>query len=218
MPNAFAHHLPNLRHFLIWSDFLSAIHSLLAHLTSQQTFCQMCHIYKRGCCVVFCWVPGHAGLLGYQFCCKSSYWQSYIIQPSCDNKTSLSTFTVLYTPHGRMSGVTHMTTSCEMWNLQFKCGSLPLGPFRRKNLLSHLHIGHTYLMHWHLLHDELPPSCSQCDTLTVQHILIGCPSYNDSHHALQLRGLIQDIFWDDYSNVCKVSFSEWNWTHEINII
>jgi len=44
------------------------LHSLLSHMSDHSltahVICQLSHLYERNYCVMFCWVPSHAGLPG----------------------------------------------------------------------------------------------------------------------------------------------------------
>ena len=46
-------------------------------------------------------------------------------------------------------------------------------------IIHRLRIGHTFLTHGHLLKRDNPPQCSACQTqLTVEHVLLHCPTWN----------------------------------------
>ncbi|XP_055870084.1 uncharacterized protein LOC129923389 [Biomphalaria glabrata] len=51
---------------------------------------------------------------------------------------------------------------------------------RGSTTMSRLRIGHTYITHSFVLKKEEPPLCEYCDSrLTVEHILVDCPRYQD---------------------------------------
>jgi hypothetical protein len=50
---------------------------------------------------------------------------------------------------------------------------------RDKIIIHQVRIGHTFLTHGHLLKKESPPLCSAFQTLlTVEHVLLLCPTWN----------------------------------------
>jgi len=55
-------------------------------------------------------------------------------------------------------------------------------PHREDEIINHrLRIGHTYLMHEHLLLGETPARCLDCQVdLTVEHVLLLCVSITNS--------------------------------------
>ncbi|GBN38575.1 hypothetical protein AVEN_106509-1 [Araneus ventricosus] len=71
---------------------------------------------------------------------------------------------------------------------------------RRKEVrLSRLRIGHTRYTNEHLLRSETPSMCRQCQSLlTVKHILIECPSFNEHRlnrfggNNINLKDLLED--------------------------
>ena len=68
---------------------------------------------------------------------------------------------------------------------------------REEVILARLRIGHCHLTHSFLFRREPPPSCPRCDTLlTVEHVLIACPTFNASRErflfGLSLAEILRD--------------------------
>ena len=75
------------------------------------------------------------------------------------------------------------------------------GDRRSSVVLTRLRIGHTFLTHRYLLTsgaDRQAPMCSTCDVvLSVQHLLVDCPSFTNERRILNLEGRSLKELLDD---------------------
>lgn len=72
-------------------------------------------------------------------------------------------------------------------------------------VITRVRIGHTRLTHQHLLKREPPPTCDSCnDELTVEHILVVCPKFNNKRQQHHFSGSLQDILKEDPNQTRKV--------------
>ena len=79
-------------------------------------------------------------------------------------------------------------------------------PRRGEIIIHRLRIGHTFLTHGCLLKRDSPPQCGACQTqLTVEHVLLHCPTWN----AIRANHFTDTSLLDLFSNVtsrCIVDF------------
>ena len=79
-------------------------------------------------------------------------------------------------------------------------------PRRDEIIIHRLRIGHTFLTHGYLLKRDTPPQCSACQTqLTVEHVLLHCPTWN----AIRANHFTTTSLLNLFSNVtsrCIVDF------------
>ncbi|XP_055924487.1 uncharacterized protein LOC129956584 [Argiope bruennichi] len=170
------------RNFIIYTDSLSALETLShyhyqMHTIAIQILCTLRLLENRGFKILFCWVPGHAGITGNEradFAAKSA--SLFLIQslPYCDTKRSL---------------VRHIFSKWQVeWDLQIHnklhsvkptVGLWPTLRQRENDVkMTRLRIGHTRYTHLHLLFGERAPICSKCHIeISIQHILIVCPNF-----------------------------------------
>ncbi|XP_074026220.1 uncharacterized protein [Leptinotarsa decemlineata] len=75
----------------------------------------------------------------------------------------------------------------------------PLKLTRKEQVvLTRLRIGHTKITHLYLLLGEQQPLCITCQTkLTVQHILVECPKYEETRRQHNITGAMNEILCDD---------------------
>ena len=85
---------------------------------------------------------------------------------------------------------------------------------REEIVLCRLRLGHTRATHSFLLDHEPRPECAECDCyLTVRHLLIECPIYDDQRQQLsalcQQHGLtmaLKSLLGDNYPDVTDAMF------------
>lgn len=70
-------------------------------------------------------------------------------------------------------------------------------------MLTCLWIGHTQLMHGHLLRCDPPPVCIYCDvvSLSVSHILVDFPCCSEARHLYHLHRTLPDMLGDSHCSV-----------------
>ena len=71
-------------------------------------------------------------------------------------------------------------------------------------VLSRIRIGHTNLTHVYHMKGENEPLCEHCHTiLSVVHIMVDCPLYNDQRNRHLFGCSIEEIFSNDDRNIVK---------------
>mgnify|MGYP003623217385 CR=1 FL=1 len=174
---------------LIFSDSMSALqslqqrsptHSLVQEL--QILYNKILHANKH---VIFAWIPSHIGITGNEEADVAA-------KEATRHPTSMPNLKVPH--HDFQTYIKH--TVNKQWKLQWSSTStsklhevrhgpthnqLPKDITRRDQVvLTRLRIGHTRITHSHILNHEPQPSCDQCHTnLTVRHILVECPRYDE---------------------------------------
>jgi hypothetical protein len=141
IPTSSPRQSPKPETFLIFSNSLSAIQSLLAHTPDHRLAAQIIYnlprLYKRNCLRCVCWVPGHAGLPSNEVidsATKEAAADEHCRVTEFQQPLPARNFTVLCTVCGRASGPTH-GTFCETSYRQYRRGRLPSRPYERKSLL-----------------------------------------------------------------------------------
>lgn len=72
----------------------------------------------------------------------------------------------------------------------------PVTPLNRKEQISlrRLRIGHTAITHKHHLEGREPPLCTTCNhNLTVKHMLVDCPRFEEERRAAALDNTLKDV-------------------------
>ncbi|XP_055925872.1 uncharacterized protein LOC129957542 [Argiope bruennichi] len=193
------------RNFIIYTDSMSALEAL-AHFHNQMypVAIQILSIWQllqnRGFNILFCWVPGHAGISGNEradFAAKSASMFLSQALPYCDAKRSFvcrlfATWQESWDLriHNKLHSINPRT---DLW---------PVHPIREVDVkLTRLRIGHTRYTHKHLIFGEAAPKCPTCRVdFTINHILIECPSFNSSRlnffksSSLALQDLVGEKF------------------------
>ena len=166
------------KHFIIYSDSKSALDSLESGSCSP-TFISVLNLYnelvKKGYNILFCWIPGHAGIKGNE--------QADIAAKQASNPLNCTI------PYSDLKNTIRNLIKDKWqinWNLQANnklkqikptITPWPSIPCRKTDvLLTRLRIGHSRITHRHLLLGEAEPTCPHCffSQLTIHHILTDC--------------------------------------------
>ncbi|XP_071043052.1 uncharacterized protein [Parasteatoda tepidariorum] len=158
----------------------------------------LCSLHRNGFHVMFCWVPSHVGIPGNDLAdsCAGSATDLFPLSvPFTDVKLHVRKFiTSLWQQRWDLQ------TLNKLHSVKTNLDHLPVLHLRSSDVkLTRLRIGLTRLTHLHLLFGEPPPECSTCNVpLTIHHILITCPCFNQ--HRLKLFDssilCIQDLLHD----------------------
>ncbi|KAJ8914847.1 hypothetical protein NQ315_014860 [Exocentrus adspersus] len=74
-----------------------------------------------------------------------------------------------------------------------------------QTIYTRLKTGHTRLTSMHLLRGERPPRCERCrTTLTIEHILIQCPTYRPHRIAAGIEGNLENILCNNMLTINKL--------------
>ena len=187
---------PNI---VICSDSKSALQSIANPPFSHhlQVYIRNLHtdLHASGFQIIFLWVPSHCGIQGNELV------DFYA-------KQSLSLVTITDIPINMDSVKTAIRQTLAFhWQTQWqadttvtqlrtiKLTTKSWGSSSRKNrqeekMLCRLRIGHTFITHSHCFKQITRPQCDTCDEdITVSHLLIDCPKYQQ--HRLKLKNYCQ---------------------------
>jgi kelch-like protein 2/3 len=172
-------------HLLFLSDSLSCLQSMRNRDMSRPVIAEiLCCTHKMllaGAVLVFMWVPSHVGLAGNSAADTAA--KAALLMP-------ISKLTLPYSDYLPLIRTHVLKQWQSSWSLETENKLHAIEPTvtivksyrlpRRDEIIIHrLRIGHTFLTHGHLLKRDSPPQCSVCQTqLTVEHILVHCPTWN----------------------------------------
>ena len=127
------------------------------------------------------WVPSHVGLAGNSAADTAA--KAAVLLPISNLTLPYSDYLPLIRTHvlNQWQSSWSLETENKLHAIkptvnETKSNRLP----RRDEIIIHLlRIGHTFLTHGYLLKRDSPPQCSACQTqLTVEHVLLHCPTWN----------------------------------------
>ena len=189
--------------YYIFSDSLSNMqaisHMKLTNpliLKILETYNDLC---RQGKQIKFCWVPSHVGIKGNEAADAAA--------TNGHNQPIDNTIRIPYSDLKCRVRQYYLDLLQSKWNnTQFnKLRTIKetLGRTSFKNItlrrdeivLHRLRIGHTKLTHSYLLNKEDAPECPQCFCLlTVEHLLIQCPTYNTIRKRFYNIDNMKDLF------------------------
>ena len=212
---------------VIYSDSQSALQSLVSYDISNPLILKsrtLIHkLYQKGHKTTLCWTPSHVGVRGNEEAdhhAKAASETRIITHPtyykdynSLFKKSILdywqSKWTQIINNDARPDILEKIKPKIESWPSSF------LRSRRKEVLLCRVRLGHTRLTHGHRMANEPQKHCILCNIpLTVEHILIECPSYQ--HQRSRLFGTsttLNSILGDghvnenffEYLDTCKLS-------------
>jgi kelch-like protein 2/3 len=197
--------------FLICSDSLSCLQALKNKQFKSPIILEIVGLYNslilNQCEIVFCWIPGHVGILGNT---KADQLAKDALQldvspstiPHLDYKQNVNDYVkIAWQVHWdyELLNKLHM--------IQPKLGLHQYhGVSERRDeiVLNRCRIGHTYLTHGYLLRSEPFPICISCQCpLTVQHILLECIEFADSRQRYYTCDNLHELLSDHCCDVLK---------------
>ena len=129
----------------------------------------------------FMWVPSHVGLAGNSAADTAA--KAALLMP-------VSNLTLPYSDYFPLIRTRALNQWHSSWSLETQNKLHAIEPTvnitksyrlpcRDEIIIHRLRIGHTLLTHGHLLKRDSPPHCCACQTqLTVEHVLLRCPTWN----------------------------------------
>lgn len=177
---------------VIFTDSLSSLlalnsatswkHPLVSLLRAKLT-----HAIKQNITIHFCWVPSHIGIHGNEEAdraagaCVNRPIEIHTL-PVTDYRTTLrnkikESWQVEWDsdPHNKLHGVKPVLSEWRSARHRERFYEV---------ILCRLRIGHTHLTHGYLLRNDDPPMCDYCsETLSVLHILLVCPQFNNERRS-----------------------------------
>ncbi|GBO10733.1 hypothetical protein AVEN_8784-1 [Araneus ventricosus] len=138
------------------SNFHNRIHPVAVEILALLNILQ-----NRDFDVLFCWIPGHVGIVGNNLADNAAKTASSFLQreiPCCDAKKSFAR---------RLQSLWQESwdrqTNNKLHILRPTISSWPCMPVRELDVkVTRLRIGHTRFTHRHLLFGERAPTCSRC--------------------------------------------------------
>lgn len=186
--------------FVIVSDSLSCLTALRNYDTENSSILDILEIYnklrKNRKEVIFCWVPGHAGIEGNEKADKVAKEaleeiENLIRIPYRDLRP-------LIVKEAKQHWINLLEKDCNKIqylnnvNTWFDTGNL----IRKDEvLITRLHTGHTKFTHCFLLKGETAPICTFCNaTQTINHILLKCNLFNEARRKYFCCKTIHELF------------------------
>lgn len=197
--------------YLICSDSLSSLFAIKQLYPSDPMVSEIHHqlsmFPESAKHLTFVYVPSHVGIDGNELADNAAKEASQLPEDSCLE---------VYTHMDAKSSVKKLLRN--VWNNQWSNSNgnlkaivdtiyhrLPLPPPRfLQVVLSRLRLGHTKLTHQHLLKHEDPPTCFACDTiLTVEHVIIDCPLYQEERELLEVPNKLEDALGENLDSTIR---------------
>ncbi|GBN07319.1 hypothetical protein AVEN_41253-1 [Araneus ventricosus] len=164
------------RRFCIYTDSMSSLETLSnfhnrMHPVAMEILALLNILQNRDFDILFCWIPGHVGIVGNNLADNAAKTASSFLQreiPFCDAKKSFAR---------RLQSLWQESwdrqTNNKLHILKPAISFWPCMPVRELDVkVTRLCIGHTRFTHRHLLFGERAPTCSRCQVnLTVVHVL-----------------------------------------------
>ncbi|XP_055924449.1 uncharacterized protein LOC129956547 [Argiope bruennichi] len=189
------------RKYILYTDSMSALEILshpgkLMHPVAVDILCCLQTLQARDFLVLFCWVPGHVGILGNEDADCAAKAASTLWQTSISYRDSK--LRIIHYTHSLWQESWDMETHNKLHFIKPHIHLWPIVSIRSADVkLTRLRIGHTRFTHKYLLFGERAPRCLSCNVdFTVVHILAECPNFN-SHRikyfnstSLNIRELV----------------------------
>lgn len=199
--------------YVICTDSLSVISSLEKKKIKTSLKDEIIYLYneiaKNGTSVTFLWVPSHIGIPGNEQAdkeAKRALEINTIMQKVVDHR-EIKTIIKARMIHqwNNEWNVSYNNKLREIKNTVAPFREARTGNRREDVILTRLRIGHTQLTHSYLLEKADPPKCTKCNqALTVKHIIVNCPGYNDTREKIGLEPSMREALADDGSQAEKV--------------
>jgi ribonuclease HI len=177
--------------YLIYTDSLSTLLSLThpnsrSHPLVFKIIDLLKSMNSTSFSIRFCWVPSHVGIAGNEAAdkaAKSASNQLSFPLPLCDAKNYAKQLV-----HEIWQKSWNLSCANKLHSVKPEVQVWPSHTSRKCDVvLTRLRIGHTRYTHCYLLLGEPAPLCQSCKVLmTVRHILVECPNFNN-HRSLHFK-------------------------------
>ena len=192
----------NIKHCVICSDSLSCLLAINNYNTKNPIVAEiLTHLNKLNerKQIEFVWVPSHIGILGNE---KADAIARGAILNRIDPDIKIPytdlKFVVNQYVKSEMQSHWDLLTLNKLKLIKPRIGQTTFPNIVKRNDETRLHrlrLGHTYLTHRYLLCGEDRPLCVDCQIpLTVEHILINCPSYSVTRQTYFTHSSLHEVF------------------------
>ena len=159
-------------------------------------------LYNLNKRIIFFWIPSHIGISGNDKADSEAKKAlnnniSSILLPSTDFKYNCCRYIL-----NLWQTQWNQDIDNKLFSIKPKIENTPLhSSFRRDDvIITRLRIGHSYYTHSHLLSNIPCPICTYCQTdISVKHLLIDCPVFNNHRQNLHTSNSIFDFFQKNHS-------------------
>ncbi|GBN39938.1 hypothetical protein AVEN_21772-1 [Araneus ventricosus] len=169
---------------IIYSDSKIAIEALRSVSPLSHPIVLKCvefylYLTGKGLNILFCWIPGHSGIIGNEMADKAARRPATVVDNSVPLCDALQAVKNQLTKKWQRNW--DEQNENKLHEIQPMVKPLKNCALNRKQsvVLNRLRIGHTRLTHKFLLLSEPPPTCTRCQCiLSVKHILVHCPNFD----------------------------------------
>ena len=174
------------QHFIVYSDSRSALQAIKdlnsPHPVVREIRDWLVYLGTKMKNIVLCWVPAHVGIAGNESAdqkakaAAESPWDANFPLPHTDMKPSIRE--ALRT---KWRQIWRQTTANKLREIHEDLGGWMTTHSNRQIevVLTRLKIGHTRLTHGHLMANDPPPVCEECqEPLSVAHVVEKCAAFS----------------------------------------
>ncbi|GBM59571.1 hypothetical protein AVEN_268748-1 [Araneus ventricosus] len=135
------------------------------------------NLLEQGFNILFCWIPGHDGIVGNEKADIAAKSANAIMCPFVSVEDISEVLKSKF--HTSWQNLWNAQTNNKLRSILNSVKGFKHCNFNRKTSVR-LITGHTYFIHRHLLYSEPVPVCSTCNVdIFVRHILTECAKYNN---------------------------------------